>query len=74
MRWLLRRAPDRPSTGEPLDRIDPTTLEVVEIGDDGLLRGPAPERRAQRILEVGYAPRERDPTSLAGIWEALAVY
>lgn len=74
MRWLRRHPPDPSTGGEPLDRIDPTTLEVVEIGDDGLVRGPAGDGSGLGVLEVAYAPRERDPASLAGVWEALAAY
>ena len=74
MRGLPRHASPQPSAIEAIERIDPATLEVVEITVDGLLRGPESQRDARGIPEVEYAPRERDSTSLAGVWEALAAY
>jgi hypothetical protein len=72
MRWLALRHRD-PRPIEPLELIDPSTLEVVELDATGRLHGPTSEAAAaSHPPEIGYAPRERDPTSLAGVWEALA--
>ncbi len=72
MRWpTIRRQPLPPV--EPIERIDLATLEVVELDVAGGLHGPPPDRPAPRQPpEVAYAPRDRDSTSLAGVWEALA--
>ncbi len=69
MRWLSRRR-DLQQMAEPIERVDPATLEVVELDATGDLRGPAPERAPRP--EIAYAPRDRDPTGLAGVWEAIA--
>jgi hypothetical protein len=69
MRWLSRRR-HAPPPVEPIEAIDLATLEVVELDADGGLRGPSPGRAP--APEIAYAPRDRDPTSLAGLWEALA--
>jgi hypothetical protein len=74
MRWLARHASPPTTAIEAIDRIDLATLEVVEITVDGRLRGPETPRDARGIPEVEYAPLERDSTSLAGVWEALAAY
>jgi hypothetical protein len=72
MRWLSRRR-HPPPLAEPIERIDPATLEVVELDVAGALHGPPADRSvALRPREIAYAPRDRDPTSLAGVWEALA--
>ena len=69
MRWPTRRHAE-PQPLEPLERIDPKSLEVVELDVAGALVGPLPERSPSR--ELAYAVRDRDPTSLAGVWEAIA--
>jgi len=69
MRWLSRRRHPRPLV-EPIEAIDLATLEVVELDATGGLHGPSPGRAPPR--EVAYAPRDRDPTGLAGVWEGLA--
>jgi hypothetical protein len=55
-----------------IERVDPTTLEVVAIDADGQLSGPPPSRTDAEPREIGYAPRDRDPTGVAGVWEAIA--
>jgi hypothetical protein len=70
MRWFARRHDREPLLVEPIDRVDPTTLEIVSL-DDGHLHA-TPKRSAAGPREIGYAPRDRDPTSVAGVWEALA--
>lgn len=56
-----------------MELIDPSTLEVVELDPAGRLHGPTLDASNVRHLpEIGYAPCDRDPTSLAGVWEALA--
>lgn len=72
MRWIARRPPPVLETLEPIDRVDPTTLEVVALDDDGRLHGPPQEQSNPGPREIGYAPRDRDPTGVAGVWEALA--
>lgn len=72
MRWPWTRdeATDRPL--EPIDMVDPETLEVVELDADGHLVG-VPRRPADdEIPELPDRPSRRDPTGTAGIWEALA--
>jgi hypothetical protein len=69
MRWLSRRR-RLPLPVEPIEAIDLATLEVVELDADGGVRGPSPDRAPAR--EIAYGPRDRDPTGLAGVWEALA--
>jgi hypothetical protein len=54
----------------PIETVDPTTLEVLELDAAGHRLGEAPPRRAV-IPELGYGCMARDPTGLAGIWEAL---
>ena len=71
MRWLMRRRRPAPLS-VPIDSVDPATLEVVALDADGQLSGPPPSRTAPEPREIGYAPRDRDPTSLAGVWEAIA--
>ena len=71
MRWLTRRRRPAPLS-VAIDCIDPTTLEVVALDADGQLSGPPPSRSAVAPREIGYAPRDRDPTGLAGVWEAIA--
>jgi hypothetical protein len=71
MRWFTRRRPPAPLS-VAIDRVDPATLEVVEIDPNGELSGPPPSRTAAEPREIGYAPRDRDPTGLAGVWEAIA--
>lgn len=71
MRWPSRRRATHPLS-EPIERIDPGTLEVVEIDAEGTLHRPPVDRTAAREpREIAYAPRDRDPTSLAAVWEAL---
>ena len=55
---------------EPIEGIDLATLEVVELDADGGMCAPSPDRAP--APEIAYAPRDRDPTGLAGVWEALA--
>jgi hypothetical protein len=71
MRWFMRRRPPA-SLSVAIDRVDPATLDVVEIDANGELSGPSPSRTAAEPREIGYAPRDRDPTGLAGVWEAIA--
>ena len=72
MRWLSHRRQELPLS-VPLERIDPDMLEVVELDVTGTLHGPPPGRSVPAgPPEVAYAARDRDPTSLAGVWEALA--
>ena len=47
------------------------TLEVIELDAAGRRIGAAWRDDADAIPEVAYG-RDADPTSLAGIWEALA--
>lgn len=68
MRWLSRSR-HLPPVVEPIEAIDLATLEVVELDVEGGLRGPSPDRAPPP--EIAYAPRDRDPTGLAGVWEAL---
>jgi hypothetical protein len=72
MRWFARRHRRETLPVEPIDRLDPTTLEIIAFDDEGDLLGPPRERAAPGPREIGYASRDRDPTSLAGVWEALA--
>ena len=72
MRWFARRHRPAPLVVEPIERLDPTTLEIIALDDEGLLHGPLEQRSAPGPREIGYAPRGGDPTSLAGVWEALA--
>lgn len=69
MRWPTRRHREL-HPPEPIERIDPASLEVVELDAAGSPLGPRPERCPSR--ELAYAAPDRDPTSLAGVWEALA--
>ena len=69
LRPWRRPPPFRPSIAEPLDHTDLDSLEIVEVDAEGRLTA-APERRAE-LHEVGYAPRHRDATGVAGLWEAL---
>ena len=71
MRWLMRRRRPAPLS-VAIDTVDPATLEVVALDADGQLHGPRPSRTAAAPREIGYAPRDRDPTGLAGVWEAIA--
>lgn len=71
MRWLTRRRPPAPLS-VAFDNVDPATLEVVELDANGELSGPPSSRTAAQPREIGYAPRDRDPTGLAGVWEAIA--
>jgi hypothetical protein len=57
---------------EPLESVDPGSLEVVELDTRDRLHGPMPERRETLLAEIGYAPRRHDPTGVAGLWEALS--
>jgi hypothetical protein len=72
MRWFARHHRREPLPVEPIDRLDPTTLEIISLDDEERLHGPPPERSLAGPREVGYASRLHDPTSLAGVWEALA--
>jgi len=72
MRWLTRRRRPAPLT-VAIECVDPATLEVIALDADGRLSGPPPpSRTAVEPREIGYAPRDRDPTGLAGVWEAIA--
>ena len=71
MRWLMRRRRPAPLS-VAIDRVDPATLEVVALDADGQLHGPPPSRTVVAPQEIGYAPRDRDTTGLAGVWEAIA--
>ena len=71
MPWLMRRRTPAPLS-MAIDRVDPATLEVVALDADGELSGPPPSRTPAGPTEIGYAPRDRDPTGLAGVWEAIA--
>ena len=71
MRWLIRRRRPAPLS-VAIDDVDPATLEVVSLDANGQLSGPPPSRTDVEPREIGYAPRDRDPTGLAGVWEAIA--
>jgi hypothetical protein len=66
MRWAWTRGEDA------IEALDPEPLEVVELDADGRLVGPPPARPHVAPHEVADRPSRRDPTGLAGIWEALA--
>ena len=68
--WTPGAATDRPL--EPIDTVDPETLEVVEIDADGHLVGASRWSADDAIPELPDRPSRRDPTGTAGIWEALA--
>jgi hypothetical protein len=69
-RLARQRAAVEPMAAEPLELVDLATLEIVEVDAEGRLN--AAPGRVVDIRELGYAPRDRDPTGLAGLWEALA--
>jgi hypothetical protein len=69
MRWLRASKP-RP-VSEPLELVDTATLEVIELDTDGRLQAPAATQRGPDLFEIGYAPRRRDATGVAGLWEAV---
>lgn len=72
MRWPWTRPEATHRPLEPIDLVDPGTLEVVELDADGhpvgVRRWPADDA----IPELPDRPSRRDPTGTAGIWEALA--
>jgi hypothetical protein len=75
--WMRGEAPDR--AAEPfrdavdaIDTVDPATLEVIELDAEGRLVGPPRWPADDAIRELSDHPSGRDPTGLAGIWEALA--
>ena len=79
MRWPWTRgeAPDRSAeplrdTVDAIDTVDFDTLEVIELDADGRLVGPPRGPADDAIRELTDHPSRRDPTGLAGIWEALA--
>ena len=72
MRWFAPRHRPEPLPVEPIDHVDPTTLEIISLDDEWHLHGPPKERTPTGPPEIGYASRDRDPTSVAGVWEALA--
>lgn len=53
----------------PIELTDLASLEIVEVDADGRLHA-TPEHHPD-LREVGYAPRHRDPTGVAGLWEAM---
>lgn len=66
--WRARRDPGPPAV--PLDEIDPTALEILELDDGGHRIGP-PDPADDALREVAYERRMPDPTGLAGLWEAI---
>ena len=68
MRWLSRA----PRQATIPDRIDLATLEVVELDTAGRPVGPPSALPAAQPREIAYAPRDRDPTGVSGVWEAIA--
>ncbi|HUF05855.1 MAG TPA: hypothetical protein VMP86_00550 [Candidatus Binatia bacterium] len=54
-----------------LDEVELETLEVIELDAAGRRIGSAWRDECDSIPELAYG-RDADPTSLAGIWEALA--
>jgi hypothetical protein len=54
-----------------LDDVELETLEVIELDTAGQRIGTAWRDDGDAIPEVAYG-RDADPTSLAGVWEALA--
>ncbi len=54
-----------------LDEMEIETLEVIELDESGRRIGSAFRNEGDPIPELAYG-RDADPTSLAGIWEALA--
>jgi hypothetical protein len=69
-RWTRDEATDR--TQEPIDTVDPESLEVIELDADGHLVGAPRWPADDAIPELPDRPSRRDPTGTAGIWEALA--
>ncbi len=79
MRWPWARgeAPDRPverrrAAIDANDRLDLDALEVIELDAAGRLVGPPGQPPDHGLRELADHPTCRDPTGLAGIWEALA--
>lgn len=79
MRWAWTRgeAPDRSAdslrdTVDAIDTVDPDSLEVIELDADGRLVAAARWPSDDALRELPDHPSGRDPTGLAGIWEALA--
>lgn len=79
MRWPWTRgeAPDGSAellrdTVDAIDMVDPDTLEVIELDAEGRLVGLPRWPADDAIRELTDHPSGRDPTGLAGIWEALA--
>lgn len=54
-----------------LDEVELEALEVIELDAAGRRTGAAWRESDDPIPELAYG-RDPDPTSLAGIWEALA--
>jgi hypothetical protein len=79
MRWFhwpdrhpdLRPADHRPGLATPIDELDPTTLEVVEVDAAGRLRGLPRWPDDDSLRETAYAAAAPDGTSSRGIWTAL---
>lgn len=70
MRWPWERWPTVPPLSTPIERIDPATLEVLELDAAGHQLG-TPPTEPRDIPELAYGRAGPDPTGLAGIWEAL---
>jgi hypothetical protein len=79
MRWPWTRgeAPDHSAdpcrdTVDAIDTVDLATLEVIELDAEGRLVGLPRQPADDAIRELTDHPSGRDPTGLAGIWEALS--
>ena len=70
MRWPRRRWRGNPLLSTPIEQVDPATLEVLELDAAGHRLG-SPPTQPREIPELHYGRMARDPTGLAGIWEAL---
>ncbi len=71
MRWPRRRRRASLPLATPIEQVDPATLEVVELDAAGHRLGDERPPARSVIPELGYGRMARDPTGLAGIWEAL---
>ncbi|HEX2884404.1 MAG TPA: hypothetical protein VHQ42_07505 [Candidatus Limnocylindria bacterium] len=70
MRWPWRHRRGSLPLTTPIERVDPATLEVLELDAAGHRLG-TPPTQPREIPEISYGRAARDPTGLAGIWEAL---
>lgn len=65
MGWPWTRGNDE------IETLAPEPMGVIELDAAGPLAGP-PRRPDDELREVPDRPGARDPTGVAGIWEALA--